>query len=151
MKKRITILLLCSLLVLLMGANSSTLTSVSDRRVQEPDNKPTWEQVVTFTIEADGGVTEISHTVYVNGNLREMIIEVGAAGGISGTANVDFDDNRGIEFDTNATLAEGSETVVYMNLGVGKVVDDFIIRLTPSDDPTTGSDDWTIVVTCRGD
>lgn len=130
-------------------ANSSTVTSFVDRRNQEPNVKPIWEQVITFTIEADGGHAELSHTVKVNGTLREMVIEVGAAGGITGTVNVDFDDNRGVEFDTNASLAELSETIVTPS--GGKVVDDFIIRVDPSDDPTTGSADWTIVVTCRGD
>jgi len=129
-------------------ANSSTLTSSVDLRNAEPYIKPVWEQVITFLIEAGGGATEIKHTVYVNGILREMVIEVGTAGGITGTVNVDFDDNRGVEFDTNASLAEGSETIVTPS--GGKFVNDFIIRLDPSDDPTAGNDDWEIVVTCRG-
>jgi hypothetical protein len=91
----------------------------------------------------------MSHEVLVNGMLREMVIEVGAASGITGTVNVDFDDNRGVEFDTNGTLGEGSETIVTPNSGVGKPVSNLTIRVDPSDDPTSG--DWVIVVTCRGD
>ncbi len=131
-------------------ANSSSVSS-KDSRNNEPYVKPVWEIVTTFIIEADGGATELSQNIDINGSLKEMTIEVGAATGITGTVNVDLDDNRGIEFDTNATLGEGSETSVSFNTGVGKVVDGFAIRLDPSDDPTSGQDDWEIVVTCRGD
>lgn len=131
-------------------ANSSSISS-SDNRNDEPHVKPVWEVVTTFLVEADGGSAELSQAVNVNGLLKEMVIEVGAAGGIAGTANVDFDDNRGVEFDTNATLAEGSETIVTMNSGNGKPVNGITIRVDPSDDPTTGQADWEIVVTCRGD
>ena len=132
-------------------ANSSTLTSQVENRNDEPLIKPVWERKVTFTVEADGGSSELSHTVIVNGILREAVIEVGAAGGITGTVSVDFDDANGVEFDTNATLSELSETIVTFNSGNGKYIVNFIIRLDPSDDPTTGQDDWEIVVTCRGD
>ena len=132
-------------------ANSVSVTSSLDRRNLEPNIKKVWEYEVTFVIEADGGHAEISHTLPVNGMLREMVIEVGAAGGITGTVNVDFDDSNGVEFDTNATLAEGSETIVTPNSGNGKAINGLIIRLDASDDPTTGQDDWEIVVTCRGD
>ncbi len=91
----------------------------------------------------------MSQLVPINGTLREMVIEVGAAAGITGTVNVDFDDSQGVEFDTNATLGEATETIVTMNSGNGKVVNSFTIRVDPSDDPTSG--DWDIVVTCRGD
>ena len=125
-------------------ANSAVLTSSVERRRKEPLIKPTWERVVTFTIETGGGSAEISHTVLVNGILREAVIEVGSAAGISGTVDVDFDDNRGVEFDNNATLAEASETILTFT----KPVSDFIIRLDPSAAPTSG--DWLIVVTTRG-
>jgi len=128
-------------------ANAAVLTSLVESRNTEPNVKPIWEQVVTFTIETGGGHAELSHTVPVNGTLREMVIEVGAAAGITGTVDVDFDDNRGVEFDTNATLAEGSETIVTPS--GGKVVDGFIIRVDASAAPTSGN--WDIVVTCRGD
>ncbi len=131
-------------------ANSSAVTS-KDSRADEPYVRPIWEIIATFTIEAGGGVSEISQAIAINGSLKEMTIEVGAAGGITGTVNVDLDDNRDIEFDTNAALGELTDTIVSFNTGVGKVVDGFTIRLTPSDDPTTGNDDWEIVVTCRGD
>ncbi len=130
-------------------ANSSSVAT-ADNRNDEPHVRPVWETVTTFLIEAGGGTTEISQEVNINGLLREMLIEVGTAGGISGTVNVDLDDSRGVEFDTNATLGEGSNTLVVFNLSVGKAVNGITIRLTPSDDPTSGQDDWEIVVTCRG-
>ncbi len=128
-------------------ANSSALTSDVERRNKETHIFPIWKREVTFTVETGGGSTELSHTVNANGMLRDATISVGAAAGITGTVNVDFDDSDGIEFDTNATLGEGSETVV--TFSGGKPVTDFIIRLDPSDDPTSG--DWTITVVCRGD
>lgn len=131
-------------------ANSVSVTSFLDNRNSEPNIKKVWEYEVTFVIEADGGHAEISHTLPVNGMLREMVIEVGAAGGITGTVNVDFDDSNGVEFDSNATLAELSETIVTMNSGAGKAINGLIIRLDASDDPTSGQDDWEILVTCRG-
>lgn len=128
-------------------ANSSALTGEIERRNKETHIFPIWKREITFTVETGGGSTELSHTVIVNGTLRNMTISVGAAAGITGTVNVDFDDSDGIEFDINATLGEGSETIVTPS--GGKVVTDFIIRLDPSDDPTSG--DWTTVVVCRGD
>lgn len=127
-------------------ANSSALTSSVHRREIEPNIKPVWEQVITFTIEAGGGASELSYTAKVNGLLLEAVIEVGAVADISGTANVDFDDNRGVEFAANASLAEGSETI----LSFFKPINDMIIRVDPSDDPDTGKDDWEIVITLRG-
>ena len=129
-------------------ANSVSVTAFTDNRNDEPHIKKVWEYEVTFIVEADGGATELSHTLPVNGMLREMVIEVGAAVGITGTVNVDFDDSNGVEFDTNATLGELSETTVTMNSGNGKPVNNFTIRVNPSDDPTSGT--WTITVTCRG-
>lgn len=125
-------------------ANGSVLTSLLERRNLEPHTKQVWERKVAFTIETGGGSDELSHEVIVNGTLKDIVIEVGAAAGITGTVNVDFDDNNGVEFDNNDTLAESSETVVAPN----KVVDNFTIRANPSDDPTSG--DWVIVVTCKG-
>lgn len=131
-------------------ANSSTLTSSVERRNEEPILMSVWERKVTFLVEADGGHTEISHDVEVNGLFREAFIAVGAAAGITGTVEVDFDDSDGVEFDTNSALGEGSETAVAMNSGAGIPINGFTIRVDPSDDPTTGNDDWEIVVTCRG-
>ena len=132
-------------------ANSSSLTDYIEERNSEPHANPIWMREVTFVVEADGGATELSHTVVVNGMLRNMTIEVGAANGITGTINLDVDDINSVALDTNNTLAEGSGTLVSFNSGVGIPVNNFILRCDPSDDPTAGSDDWEIVVTCRGD
>jgi hypothetical protein len=124
---------------------NSAIQSSFDRRNSEPNTKKVWEQTVTFTIETGGGHVEIPVTIPTNGMLRESVIEVGAAAGITGTVDVDFDDSNGVEFDTNATLAEGSETIVTYT---DKAVNGFIIRVDPSAAPTSG--DWIITVTCRG-
>ena len=150
MKKRHILISLC-LCTIAWAANSSSLTDSIEKRNDEPKIKPIWMRETTFVVEADGGSSEISHTVLVNGNLREMVIRVGAAGSITGTVNVDFDDIDGVEFDTNATLGELSETIVTLSTSNGKPVNNFIIRLDPSDDPTAGQADWEIIVTCRGD
>ncbi len=68
-------------------ANSSSVSS-KDSRNNEPYVKPVWEIVTTFIIEADGGATELSQNIDINGSLKEMTIEVGAATGITGTVNV---------------------------------------------------------------
>ncbi len=124
-------------------ANNAVTVPVELRNT-EPHVKPVWKRTTTFTIETGGGHAEISETIAVNGILKEVVIEVGAAAGISGTVDVDLDDSDGVEFSTNATLAEGSETI----LSFDKPVTDFIIRADASDDPTSG--DWTITVTTRG-
>lgn len=127
-------------------ANSVSLTGFVEGRNEEPFSKPVWEQEVIFVVEAGGGHAEQTYTVLVNGILQEAVIEVGAAGGITGTVNVDFDDNNGVEFSANASLGEGSETI----LSFSKPVNNFIIRADASDDPTTGQADWLIKITCRG-
>ncbi len=131
-------------------ANSSTLTSSVDNRNDEPNIKPVWETIVTFLVEAGGGAAEMSHTVSINGLLREAFIAVGAAETGALTVNVDFDDSNGVEFDTNAGLTELSDTVVAFNNRIGIPITSFTIRVDPSDDPTSGQNDWEIVVTCRG-
>ena len=77
-------------------ANSSTDTSGVDKRNTEPHVKPIWERKVTFTIETGGGHDELTHTVQANGKLREMVIEVGAAAGISGTGKGIYQRHRDI-------------------------------------------------------
>ena len=126
-------------------ANSAAVSSSTDERNTQPNIKKVWEETVLFTVETGGGHAEMSYTMPINGMLRESVIEVGAAAGITGTVNVDFDDSNGVEFDTNATLAEGSETIVTYT---DKAINGLIIRVDPSDDPTSG--DWEITVTCRG-
>lgn len=125
-------------------ANSAVLTSFLDRRSRQPNTMPVWEYVYTFTIDTGGGSAEQTVTVPVNGIFQEAVIEVGAAAGITGTVNVDLDDNRDNEFSGNAALAEGSLTT----LAFSKPVDTFKVRADPSDDPTSGT--WDIIVTCRG-
>lgn len=141
--------------------NSAVQTSLSDRRQNDTTNLlenrqqrgnrfPVWEEVITFTIEADGGSAELTYTSEVNGLLTEMIIEVGTAAVITGTVSVDFDTTRDVEFDTNDGLGEGSETLVELNSGAGKPLNGFKIRVDPSDDPTGAGEVWEIVVTCIG-
>lgn len=125
-------------------ANSAATVPVEDRNL-EPITKPVWERVTTFTIEAGGGHAEISETIAVNGLLLEVVIEVGTTTQGSETVNVDLDDNRGVEFSANSSLAESSETV----LSFFKPVDNFIVRVDAGDDPDSGND-WLIVVTTRG-
>ncbi len=124
--------------------NSVVLTNHQDRRERQPDKNPVWEYVFTFQIITGGGNAEQTIECPVNGILQEATIEVGAAAGITGTIDVDFDDNRDVEFSANAALAESSTTF----LSFTKPVDTFNIRADSSDDPTSGV--WDIVVTCRG-
>lgn len=124
--------------------NSVVQTSHEDRRERQPHKHPAWEYVYTFEIITGGGNAEQTVECPVNGILLEAVIEVGAAAGISGTVDVDFDDNRDVEFSANATLAEGSTTKLAFN----KPVNTFNIRADTSDDPTSGT--WDIVVTVRG-
>lgn len=126
-------------------ANSAVLTSHQNRRALQPNTHPAWKYVYTFSIEAGGGHAEQTVTVPVNGILQEAVIEVGTTAQGSETVNVDFDDDRDVEFSTNSTLAESSET----KLAFSKPVDTFKIRVDPVDDPDSG-DDWVIVVTVRG-
>ncbi len=107
---------------------------------------PVWKRKVTFTIEAGGGHAELTQTVNINGLFQEAVIEVGTTTQGSETVNVDFDDDEGVEFSANASLAESSETILAFSK---PVAGSFDIRVDPGDDPDSG-DDWLIVVTCRG-
>ncbi len=127
-------------------ANAVVLTSHQDRRSRQPNFSPVWEYVYTFTFEADGGVTEQTVEVPVNGILQEATIEAGTIGGESGTVAVDFDDSRDAEFSANAGLIEGSDTF----LSFSKPVATFNIRVTPTVDPANGQADHDVVVTVRG-
>ena len=132
-------------------ANSTALTSKFDRRNLEPHVQPVWEYVVTFTIEADGGSSELSHTLdNLNGLLTDIIVESGAAGGISGTFGLAIDDNRDNEIfvaASPATPAEGANARFPVDITVRG---DLKIQVNPSDDPTVGQADWEIVVTVKG-
>ncbi len=107
---------------------------------------PVWKRKITFSIEAGGGHDELTHSVKINGILQEAVIEVGTTTQGSETVNVDFDDDEGVEFSANASLAESSETILAFSKPIAGTFD---IRVDPGDDPDSGSD-WEIVVTCRG-
>lgn len=107
---------------------------------------PVWKRKVTFLIEAGQGHDELTYSVQINGILQEAVIEVGTTSQGSETVNVDFDDDEGVEFSANASLAESSETILAFSKPVAGTFD---IRVDPGDDPDSG-DDWEIVVTCRG-
>lgn len=107
---------------------------------------PVWKRQATFTIEAGQGHAEITYSVDINGILQEAVIEVGTTTQGSETVNVDFDDDEGVEFSANASLAESSNTILAFSK---PVAGSFDIRVDPGDDPDSGSD-WEIVVTCRG-
>ena len=106
--------------------------------------RPVWETVTVFSIDAGDGSTELPEEVEINGMLEDIVIVVGAAAGITGTVDVDFDDSNDFEFDANAGLAESSTTVV----AVSQPVNNVKIRCNPSDDPTSGT--WTVTVYMRG-
>jgi len=106
---------------------------------------PVWETKTVFTIDAGDGSTELTEEVLINGRLMDLVIVVGAAAGITGSVDIDFDDADGNEFDSNAGLAEGSTTIPS---SIDQPVNNFDIRCNPSDDPTSGS--WTITVYAKG-
>lgn len=125
------------------AVGTATFTSSVEFRSQS--SSPVWEQIHTFVFDAGDGHAELSQTCDINGTLKRIWIDVGAATGIAGTVNVDFDDADGHEFDTNAGLTEGSTT---KPASIDEPIDGMIIRVDPSDDPTDGS--WTITVYLRG-
>ncbi len=132
-------------------ANATVLTSSVDNRNIAPDIQPVWEHVMTFTVEAGGGSTELSHTLEnLNGLLTDIIVESGTAGGISGTFGLAIDDNRDNEIfvaASPATPAEGANSRFPVDIAL---VGDVKVQVNPSDDPTAGQDDWEIVVTLKG-
>ena len=128
-------------------ANRGSLTTSLDRRNIEPKIKQVWENVLTYTIEADGGASEIKVAVPTNGIIKFISVVIGAAGGITGTINIAIDDNADAEIFSDTSLAESSTNNYHVDLPVSGIID---VGINPSDDPTTGQDDWTIVVTLRG-
>ncbi|HDY86180.1 hypothetical protein LCGC14_1851800 [marine sediment metagenome] len=132
-------------------ANAGVLTSFADNRNDEPLIKPNWKAVFTFTIEADGGASEISVPLAnLNGTIQSVVASSGTAAGITGTFALtidDDDDNQRFTSDTPATPAEGLASSFDMNIPVTGTID---VKVNPSDDPTTGQADWTITVVLRG-
>lgn len=122
----------------------TAVTTKKDNRSRGPEF-PVWETKTVFTIDAGDGSTELTEEVEVNGRLTDLVIVVGAAAGITGTVDIDFDDADDNEFDANAGLAEGSTTIP---ASIDQPVNNFKIRCNPSDDPTSGS--WTITVYAKG-
>jgi len=119
-------------------------TTVVDNRHRGP-KYPVWQTTTVFTIDAGDGSTELTEEVEINGRLMDLVIVVGAATGIAGTVDIDFDDADDNEFDANAGLAEGSTTIPS---SIDQPVNNFKIRCNPSDDPTSGS--WLITVYAKG-
>ncbi len=122
----------------------TAVTTKKDNRHRGPEF-PVWEIKTVFTIIAGDGSAELTEEVNINGRLMDLVIVVGAAGGITGTVDIDFDDADGNEFDANAGLAEGSTTIPS---SIDQPVNNFDIRCKPSDDPTSGS--WLVTVYAKG-
>ena len=121
-------------------ANSSSIASPTFT------GDPVWKRKVTFLIAVGGGSAEMTQTVNINGLLQDVVIEVGTTNQGSVTVNVDFDDDEGVEFSANASLAESSDTILSFSK---PIAGSFDIRVDPGDDPDSGAD-WIIVVSCRG-
>ncbi len=119
-------------------ANSGVLTTELDRRNLEPTKQPVWEHVLTYTIEADGGSSEIKVPLPINGIIRHISAVVGAAGGITGTINLAIDDNADAEIFSATSLAESTTNNFQVDLPVSGTID---VGVNPSDDPTTGQSD----------
>ncbi len=122
----------------------AVVTAKYDSRFQL--RQPVWDITTVFTASVGSGHDELSETVPVNGILQEIAIVVGSAAGISGTVEVDFDDNNSIEFLANTTLAEGSTTTISLN----RPVNNFIIRCDPSAEPIGADETWDITIYTKG-
>ena len=109
--------------------------------------RPVWETTTVFTIAVGDGHAELTEEVAIEGILKDLVIVVGAAAGITGTVSVDFDDNHDVEFDSNAGLAEGSETIP---ANIDKPVRNFKIRVDPSAEPIGAGETWVITVYAKG-
>jgi len=142
MKKKIIFLAVTLIFVSTAFAVFTAVTGKIDNRKNQ--DYPVWLTTTVFTIAAGDGSAELTEEVLINGTLKDLQIVVGTATGIAGTVDVDFDDIHNIEFDANATLAEGSTT----SPTIDKVVTNFKIRVNPSDDPTSGT--WLITVYAKG-
>jgi hypothetical protein len=121
----------------------TAVTTIVDNRPNP--HFPVWETQTVFTIAAGDGSAELTEEVRINGRLMDLSIVVGAATGIVGTVDIDFDDRQDVEFDANAGLAEGSTTIPS---SIDILVNNFKIRCNPSDDPTSGS--WVVTVLAKG-
>lgn len=110
------------------------------------EKQPIWETVSVFTVSVGSGHAEITEEIDVEGTLKDLAIVVGAAAGITGTVEVDFDDNNDVEFDSNAGLGEVSTTTPTID----KVVKGFKIRVDPSAEPIGAGETWTITVYAKG-
>jgi len=128
-------------------ANSGVLSSHVDDRQKHPNTRPVWERVLTFTIEADGGASEIKVALPINGILQKVICAVGDAVGITGTVDLAIDDNGNNEIFAVTSLAENIIYPYSVNEPLSGMID---VGINPSDDPATGEADWTITVTLRG-
>jgi len=122
----------------------TAVTTKKDNRSRGPEF-PVWETKTVFTIDAGDGSAELTEEVEINGRLMDLRIVVGAAAGIEGTVDIDFDDADDNEFDANVGLTESSTTVP---ANIDQPVNNFKIRCNPSDDPGSGS--WLITIFAKG-
>ena len=123
-------------------AGSSILTSSVERRNVEPNIKPVWEAVLTFTF-ASGDTAEVKHALPLNGLLQKIVVTNSGATAVV-TSTVAMDDNADNEIFSAATLAESTTYNYSVNEPVAGTID---IGVTPSTDPLSA---YSVTVTLRG-
>ena len=126
-----------------MGAGTTALTSVVEKRGDTLNYHPVWERVITFTF-ANGTASATTHNLNINGILQKLIVVAGASGSANPTATVAVNDNADTELFSVAGLVENSTTVYSLSEPLTGVID---IVVTPSTDPLAA---YTVIVYLRG-
>lgn len=140
----IIILCLCAILWAATGDESATLTSFVERRNLEPNIKPVWEYVITWTYDSDDAGAE-TQSLNINGILLKVIVVIPVTTTTGTTSQVLIKDNGDHTIFDSGEQSEDATYVFSLYEPLSGTID---IVIEPSAAAgTTGS---TPVVTIRG-
>ncbi len=141
----VLVVLVCAIIYAATGDEFATLTSSIERRNLEPNIKPVWEHVITWTYDFDDAGAE-TFAIKLNGILLKIIIDIPATARTGTTSQVLIQDNGDHTIFDSGELAE-SDTVPYVFNVYEPLTGTIDIIYEPSNDPCSTE---TPVVTLRG-
>lgn len=139
-------LCLCAILLADTGDESVVLTSSVERRNIEPNIKPVWEHVITWTYDSDDAGAE-TQAININGILLKVVIDIPATTTTGTTSQVLIKDNGDHTIFDSGEQAE-SDTVPYVFSVYEPLTGTIDVSIEPSD--VAGTSGSTPVVTLRG-
>ncbi len=138
------LLFACAILYAGTGDESAVLTSSVERRNQEPNIKPVWEHVITWTYDTDDAGAE-TQAININGILLKVVIDIPVTTTTGTTSQVLIKDNGDHTIFDSGEQAENDTYVFSLYEPLSGTID---ISIEPS--AAAGTNGSTPVVTIRG-